>query len=61
MIFDSEDGVTRAVAAPESADVFSDVPNFTNYKLLLMLGQTAGSWERYEDGIELLLFNHSLG
>lgn len=38
-------GATKAVAALETSNAFSDVPNFTNHKPLLMLGQTTGNWE----------------
>lgn len=45
--FDSLDGARKAIAAEQSVEVIGDVPNFTNLKPLLMLGEIPGSWARH--------------
>lgn len=42
--FNSPDGANNALAAEGTKDVFGDVPNFSNLKPLLIMGDIQGSW-----------------
>jgi uncharacterized protein (TIGR02118 family) len=44
--FDSRDGANNALAAEATKEVFGDVPNFSNLKPLLMVGDLQGAWVR---------------
>ncbi|KAK7427980.1 hypothetical protein QQZ08_005411 [Neonectria magnoliae] len=44
--FDSPEGASRALVAPETKAVFEDTPNFTNTKPVVLLGETPAAWSQ---------------
>jgi uncharacterized protein (TIGR02118 family) len=44
--FSSPQGANEAIQAECTKQVFEDVPNFTNLKPILMLGDVHGSWTK---------------
>jgi uncharacterized protein (TIGR02118 family) len=48
--FESLEGATKALRAPDTEKVFGDVPNFTNLQPLLMSGEVHGTWTREISG-----------